>query len=601
MDKERFLEFLKNFRTGIVQGPLPGPTGYASIDKPWLAHYPEGMLGERKEYNKIIDYIKDVWHGYDDDIMLHYYGLDVTAKEFFTKVEDVAKSLKAYGLKKGDTIITNLESVPEFIYLFFAAETIGVNVKNKIGANAQEIAEVITESNAKCFFVHDYMSEEESNCIYNNTSLKNIVVINPLEHTSGNKTHLREHIRECIEKKYTGVVLSSDKRNIGWEEFVNNGNTYEGEVYVESDDETKLFSAYTSGTTGQRKEVIHSSKTIMGMLNQMVFQNPNESSKERETWLWPIYPPSLVAAIVAYLCLPLAQGKKIILDPYFEYTDSDKEMMHYKPNSTGLVPVFIEALIESDRIPEDYDMSHLKVLGFGAESLTRNLIERVEEFLRKHNSKAQLNGGYGSSENGSQVTIAFYNYILKMGSAGIPLLNTIVGIFKPGTDEELGYGEIGEICKSGPGIMMGYSSEEKTKEVLQLHDDGMYWLHSGDYGYMDENGFLFVFGREYIVVYSGEKVFPLPLENKISDIKGVKTAIIVSGESVEHPGHKAPYLFVVPMPGYDMSDLAQQLTERLEPYERPEGFLTGTLPISHFKADRRTIQGMVRKKILKKN
>ena len=587
--KERDLSYLRKLATGELQGP---PIGYSSLDKPWLKYYPEPMYAERKPYNKIIDYIKDTWQGFENDIMIHYYGLDITAKEFFENVEKTAKSLKTLGLDKGDTIIVNLDSVPEFMYLFFAAECLGINVKNKIGADASEIAEVLDESNAKYLFIHDYISRADVETIYQSTTLKNIILVNCVEHLGEDLSSLRPHIRTHLLSRYHNDNLNN-KHNILWNDFLNLGNTYTGNTYIPSTEDTKLFSAYTSGSTGARKEVIHTSKTIIEMLNQMIFPMPPSST--RETWFWPIYPPSLVAAIVAYLCMPLAQGKKIILDPYFDFKDIDLEIMHYEPNSTGLVPVFFESLIESERIPENYDMSYLKVLGFGAEALPQNLITRIENFTKKHNCLAQLNGGYGNSEGGSEMTIAFTNEILKTGSSGFPLINTTVSVFEPGTEHELGYGEIGEFCKAGPGIMLGYANEEDTDKTIRTHSDGRKWLHTGDLGFITPEGFVFVFGREGIKIFSNKIVYPLIIENKISDIEGVKNAIIVSGDSKKHPMYQAPYLFVVPMEGIDYSQLASKINDQLPnillPEEMPEEVrLIDTKPITHFKVDKKLLR-----------
>ncbi len=567
-------------------------TGYPSIDKPWLKYYPEVLFAPKKQYNKVIDYIRDTWAGAENDTMIHYYGSDVTAKEFFDMVESCARSLKAMGIQKDDTIITNLDAVPEFIYLFFAAETIGVNVKNKIGAGTEEIAEIVNESNAKSLFVHDYMTHADTSVIYENIALDHIIVVNPLEYSHGDMSGLRPHIKAHIQGRYIGEC-THDSRNIPWRDFLKLGESYGGEVYVPSDENTRLFSAYTSGSTGARKEVIHSSKTILEMLDQMIF--PTEPTDTRESWFWPIYPPSLVAAIVAYLCMPLAQGKLSILDPYFDYQDIDLELMHYKPNSTGFVPVFFESMIESKRIPEDYDMSHMKVLGFGAESLPRNLIARIENFTLKHNCHAQLNGGFGNSEGGSEMTIAFTNQILMTGSAGIPLIHTVVSIFEPGTEKELKYGEVGEICKCGPGIMLGYANPEDTAKTVWTHTDGSRWLHTGDLGYMTPEGFLFVFGREGIHVHPGKTIYPLIVENKISDIPGVQNAIIVSGDSREHTDFQAAYLFIVPFQDVNheefMANIEEKLRSVLQPEEMPEKvWLLDSKPVTHFKVDRKWLR-----------
>ncbi len=567
-------------------------TGYPSIDKPWLKYYPEVLFAPKKRYNKVIDYIRDTWAGADNDTMIHYYGSDVTAKDFFEMVESCTRSLRAMNIQKGDTIITNLDAVPEFIYLFFAAETIGVNVKNKIGADATEVAEIVNESDAKCLFIHDFMSQDDTSLIYAKTGLTQIVVVSPLEHSKGDASNLRPHIRKYIQARYEGIP-THDSRNKKWCEFLSMGENYSGELYVISDENTRLFSAYTSGSTGARKEVIHSSQTILEMLDQMIF--PTEPTPVRDTWFWPSYPPSLVAVVIAYMCMPLAQGRTVISDPYFVHTDIDLEIMHYRPNSTGLAPVFFESLVESKRIPEDYDMSHLKVMGFGAESLTRKLITRVENFAQKHHCYAQLNGGYGSSEGGSEMTIAFTNEILKTGSSGIPLIKTTMAIFEPGTENELEYGKTGEICKCGPGIMLGYANPEDTAKTVWTHADGSRWLHTGDLGYMTPEGFLFVFGREGIHVHPGKTIYPLIVENKVSDIPGVKNAIIVSGDSREHTGFQAAYLFIVPFKDVNheefMANIEEHLRNVLQPEEMPEKvWLLESKPVTHFKVDRKWLR-----------
>lgn len=587
--KKRDLNYLRKLATGEIQGP---PIGYPSIDKPWLRFYPEEMYFERKPYNKIIDYIKDTWKDSLDEVMLHYYGKDITANEFFNNVESTAKSLKTLGLKKGDTIIVDLEGTPEFIYLFYASEMIGVNVKNKIGASVLETIDVINESNAKYFFVHDFITDKEVNKIYENTNVDNVILINPIEHLGNDFSSLRPHIKKYLEKMYVGNK-SDNERNLRWNNFIDLGKEYTGSIYEISDENTKLFSAYTSGSTGARKEVIHSSKTFMEMLDQMIFSV--YTKENRETWLWPSLPPSLVAIVLAYMCMPLAQGRKVILDPYFDYKDIDLEMMHYEPNSTGLVSVFLESFIESKRIPDNYDMSYLKVLGFGAEAIPKKKVVKIDNFLKHHNCQAPLNGGYGLSEGGSQVAIAFNKDVLLSGSTGIPLNNTIISIFEPNTKDELRYGEVGEICKAGPGIMMGYAKDEETDKVLKSHSDGMKWLHTGDYGYMNNQGFLFVLGREKVELHNGMNVYPLELENRITDIEGVKHAIIISGDSKEHLGYQTTYLFIVPEEGTNLELFKKEIEDKLKGVlleeELPEQIhMIPNKPISHFKVNRKVLR-----------
>jgi len=469
---------------------------------------------------------------------------------------------------------------------------IGINVKNKIGANIDDTIEVVNSSNAKYFFVHDYISSNDVTKFYDETEVENIILINPIEHLNGNFSSLRPHIKDYILNKYKNNV-SKDERNLNWKSFIKLGKDYIGKIYEKSDENTKLFSAYTSGSTGARKEVIHSSKTFLEMLDQMIFSIYN--SENRETWLWPSLPPSLVAIVLAYMCMPLAQGRKVFLDPYFDYKDIDLEMMHYEPNSTGLVSVFLESFVESKRIPESYDMSYLKVLGFGAEAIPKKKVIKIDQFLKQHNCQAPLNGGYGLSEGGSQVAIAFDKDVLLGGSTGIPLNNTIISIFDPDTKNELQYGKIGEIGKAGSGIMMGYSTDVETNKVIKTHHDGIKWLHTGDYGYINNQGFLFVLGREKIELYNGIIVYPLELENRITDIEGVKHAIIISGNSKKNEGYQTIYLFIVPEENIDLDLFSKEIEEKLRSVllekEMPEQVhIIPSKPISHFKVNRKILR-----------
>lgn len=199
----------------------------------------------------------------------------------------------------------------------------------------------------------------------------------------------------------------------------------------------------------------------MGVINQLALFPSHEKGKD--TWLLTILPPSLVTIVVAMMFYPLADGKQLILDPFCSLEDLDIEMMHYQPNCWGLIPIFFDTILESNRIPEDYDMSFFKLFGFGAEPMTNKFIARVQAFLDKHNCQAPFSSGYGQSEGGSDFTVCIGREMIASGSAGMPLIDTTISIFEPNSIKELRYGEIGEVCKKGPGIMLGYADEQKTK------------------------------------------------------------------------------------------------------------------------------------------
>ena len=562
-------------------------TGYPSIDKPWLAKYPEFVIAQRKPHKSIYENLCAVWTD-ENETIINYYDTNITTKEFFNRAEKIKKSLYAIGIREGDSIAIALESVPEFLELFLACEQLGCSVKNYVESVADGIS-LINECTANIYIAHDYIPQSDIDLIYNSTHIDRIILIDPL-YSATNKNGIRTNIHANIEERYTNT-LENDSRNILWEDFLKLG---EKTIDVPNPTNTNiLLSAFTSGTSGKPKEVLHTSESLMGVINQLALFPSHEKGKD--TWMLTILPPTLVAVVVAMMFYPLADGKQVILNPFCKLEDLDIEMMHFEPNCWGLIPIFFNALLESDRIPDDYDMSYFKLFGFGAEPMTNKFIARVQAFLDKHNCQAPFSSGYGQSEGGSDFTVCIGREMIASGSAGMPLIDTTISIFAPGTTQELHYGQVGEVCKTGPGIMVGYSDSEKTKEVLKLHDDGLVWLHTGDYGFMIPEGLLFVLGRQGINIYPDKTVYPLGIENKVLTYPGLKEAIIVAGTDKEHEGYEIPYLFVVPETKQDSENLISELREYLKNIlnyeEQPRDiFVIDKKPISRFKTDRRYLQ-----------
>ncbi len=570
----------------IMEGSL---TGYPSIDKPWMVNYPKELVLNRKKYNRIIDRIKDSWPNSKETI-INYYDTEIKVEQFFNRVEEVAKSLMSLGIKKGDSIISSLETVPEYIELLLASEILGCSLKNYLG-NVEMIIDLINEDNTTKYYVApDYLSELDANKIYNSTNIKNIITVDPL-FSCDEKQKLRSNIKKVIESKYENKKTTNLK-NISWDKFLQNGKIIDN-IDENQDNNIKLFSAFTSGSTGKPKEVIHSSQSVLGIINQMSLAPIDFNN--RDLWLHTIIPPAIVSIVIAAMCYPLADGKQLILDPYCKLEDLDLEMMYYKPSGWIMVPIFFNVLLESNRIPADYDMSHFKLFGFGAEPLTKKYIEKAQKFLDEHNCNVPLSAGYGQSEGGSGLTVAYGKEMILSGSSGIPYIDTVISIFEPNTTKELKYYEIGEICKSGPGIMLGYSDKKLTDEVLKVHPDGTLWLHTGDTGYMTKEGLLFVLGRKGIKVYPDTVVFPLEIENKIISIDGIKDVVIVPGTDTNNKDYEVPYLFVVPEKNVSVGELLIKIDnlikKELSFQQRPkEIFIIDEKPIDKFKVDRKILQ-----------
>lgn len=171
-----------------------------------------------------------------------------------------------------------------------------------------------------------------------------------------------------------------------------------------------------------------------------------------------------------------------------------------------------------------------------------------------------------------------------------------MGVFKPGTEEELNYGEVGEICVSGPRLMLGYDDEEKSVEAMWTHSDGLVWLHTADQGYINEDGVLYVLGRGDKYRYNGGALLEVVLENKVSDagIKGLKDGFFVIIPDKEHEGYHVPYLYTVLEDGCTPGDIREAVDNALENFERPVDIIQlPARPFFHFKTNRIGLAGQL--------
>lgn len=249
----------------------------------------------------------------------------------------------------------------------------------------------------------------------------------------------------------------------------------------------------------------------------------------------------------------------------------------------------MDAVVNNGRIPDDYDMSHLFAAGIGCEPYNNSQLRRAQKFVNDHNSQARLTVGYGCSEAGSNVSLPMTPHPIGNGNVGIPLPLTTLSIFKPGTQEELSYNQLGEVCKHGPGNMLGYDNPDATAKVLQTHPDGTEWLHMGDIGYMNEDGVVYVLGRGKSPRYQGGDLPLLPMENLVADaeIEGITDEFFVNVPDEKHPGYFLPYLYVVLKDGYTVDDIEDKVKECLKPYMYPVEIIPiKERPFFHFKTNR---------------
>ena len=242
----------------------------------------------------------------------------------------------------------------------------------------------------------------------------------------------------------------------------------------------------------------------------------------------------------------LIGGATCILIPQFSVKTYAETLIKQKPNIIPGVPTLFEALLRSEDL-KGQDLSFLKGIFSGGDSLSPELKKKVDAFLKAHNCAEQIREGYGTTECVTASCLTPKDYA-RSGSIGVPFPDVYYKIVKPGTTEEQDPNTEGEICISGPTVMLGYmDNPEETANTLRLHVDGRVWLHTGDLGHMDEDGFVYFRQRlKRMIITSGYNVYPSQLENIIDSHEKVLLSCVI-GIKDEYRGQKIK-AYVVPMP-----------------------------------------------------
>ena len=564
-------------------------TGKASIDKPWLNFYPEEFRNLDIPRITMESFLK-MKNPDENRAAFEYYGNKITWKQFWAEVDIAARALKALGFEVGDRIPSFLPSTPAYYILLFAAERVGVTVICR-DDEPEELCFAIRKSRTDTAFAMDYVSKEDEELFRTTTPMTRMIKVSPFEYAD--KSQMKDYVLKEIESRYPAETETVEG-DMSWQEFMELGRNFEGEYLAPTDPERAVFGAYTSGSTGISKLVIHSSANVVATAFQMsIFIPPSEV---QEVWWTPILPPALIAVTVSMTIFPLSTGLLVELDPFCPLEDIDIEFMDRKPNFWALIPKYCDLLMNSKRIPEDYDMSHLRTIGAGAEAMNDRKYAEVEEFFHKHNIKAKLSAGYGQSEGCSNFTLPNPMFPLEDGCVGMPMPATVLGVFDKDLNE-LNYGEAGELCMTGPSMMLHYSGwrgEEMTEKTLIEHPDGNTWLHTGDEAYITEQGIIHILGRGAIRAYGDKPIRAMRMEKKAVRTPGVQDGFFCVVPDMEHEGYFRPYLFVILDGSRTLEEVAELLKDTLDEHEYPVEIRVITeRPYFHFKTNRKELTAQI--------
>lgn len=564
-------------------------TGKASADKPWLQFYPEALRNVEVPTITVETFLR-AKNPDENKIAFEYYGNKITWKEFWGEVDKAAKSLKILGFGEGNRIPVFLQSVPAHFILLIAAERIGAAIICRDDI-PEELCFAIRKSKSETAFVMDYTSKSDEDLFRATTPMKRVIKVSPYDYAD--RKSVPDYVEKEIASRYTGAIETTEG-DLTWDEFLALGKDYTEDYMAQEDVNRPVFGAYTSGSTGISKLVIHSSSNIVATAFQMsIFIPPSDVP---EKWWLPILPPALIAVTVSMAIFPLSAGLIMVLDPFCPLEDIDIAFMEQKPNFWALIPMFCEMLMKSDRIPEDYDMSHLRSIGTGAEAMNERKTQEVEAFFHKHNVKATLSAGYGQSEGCSNFTLPNPMFPLVDGCVGMPMPATTMAVFSEDL-EELNYGEIGELCMTGPAMMLhyaGWRGDELTERTLINHPDGNCWLHTGDKAYINEHGIVYILGRGTTKRFGGGELYMMRMETKAVRVAGVEDGFFCFVPDQDHEGYFLPYFFVILDETKSLDEVKAGLADALEEYEYPVDIrVIKERPYFHFKTNRKELTAAI--------
>lgn len=479
-----------------------------------------------------------------------YFGKTYNYKTLNKQIIRLAKSLKYIGVKKGDKVTICMPNTPDAVIMFYAVNMIGA-ISNMIHplSSEKEIEFYLNKSKSKYILCLD-MIYPKIEKIIDNTSVKKIIISK-----ISNKMPIYLKVVYPLTAKQTKIKYNDDM--ISFTKLESLGSKYK-DNYIENvkkyDDAVIL---YSGGTTGDPKGVVLSNLNFNALATQCFKMVDPAKAGDSILTIMPIFHGFGLGVSVH---TELISGMNIILIPKFSAKEFGKLIKKYKPKFLAGVPTMYEALANSNIKSKTYLKSVVNAI-CGGDTLNEALRDRVDPYLKEHGSKANLRVGYGLTEATAAVCVT-PRYYYKEGGIGIPLPDMNFKIVKIGTFKKAKPNEDGEICINGPTVMKRYLDDiEETKNVLKLHSDGKVWLHTGDIGYMNEDGLVFFKSRlKRMIISSGYNIYPQYIEKIIMSHPAVETCTVIG---IPHEYKKqVPKAYIVLRENFDdTEELREDITE----------------------------------------
>ena len=486
---------------------------------PWLKSYGDVQFHLEYPDFSMSDALFESARKYPEQVALTFEGKDTTYEKLVPQIRKAEKAFRAIGIKEGDVVTICMPNMPQTVICLYAVNAIGAvaSMIHPLSA-VHEIAFYLQEASSSTIITIDQFYTKMRK-VRELVHLDKIIIARISDALSTVKSCAYKFIKERKFEKYTedGTVLS-------WKSFMNKADEVKEDPSVKKTGKDLAVILFSGGTTGVTKGI----KLTNLNFNALAKQTGVMCNK-------PIIGKTMLAAMPMFhgfglgVCVHTMMfwGCRSVLVPQVSIKGYSKLLKTAQPNYIAGVPTLYEGITRNKEM-DNVDLSCLLGVFSGGDSLSIELKKKLDKFLADHGATVRVREGYGTTECVTASCLTPYNKE-KEGSIGLPYPDTYYKIFKPGTQEEVPFGTDGEICLRGPSVMLGYiNHEEENRTTLQQHPDGYTWLHTGDMGWMDEEGFIYFKQRiKRMIITSGYNVYPSQIENIIDGMEEVHMSCVI--------------------------------------------------------------------------
>lgn len=511
-------------------------------DAKWFKYY--GDIPHTLEYPDISMYemIKKTAKEYPAYTAYDFMGKSVSYEKFIEEIDICAKALVMQGIKVGEAVTVCMPNTPQAVIMFYAI--------NKIGAVASMIHPLSAETEMQ-FYINESKSRiaitlsqfyDKFEAIKGKTQLEKVIV-----------TKIEEALPaiKSLAYKFIGhePKVVKDPWVVGWNDFLSKAKECTVDAAYDGKGDDSAVILFSGGTTGTSKGILLTNLNFNALAMQTAAASQCFAAGDVMLSVMPIFHGFGLGVGIHTI---LAHGGKCVLVPRVNVSEFPGLFKKHHPNYMAGVPTLFEAIMRNEDMKKA-DLSCLKGLFSGGDSLSIELKKKVDAFLKAGGASIQVREGYGTTECVTASCLTPIDYY-REGSIGIPFPDTYYKIVIPNTNEEAAVGEMGEICLTGPTLMKEYINNPKeTSQTLRVHDDGLTYLHTGDLGRMDEDGFIYFVQRlKRMIITNGYNVYPSQVENIIDSHEAVMFSTVIGvKDEVRKQRVKA---FIVLKPGFSPTD-----------------------------------------------